>query len=149
MGNKFKIKLKSRHQKLAAIIRELGQQSRSVFYLADRVQKNGKEDVEEAMTLAEEMLKHVSENCLLKDLPLVVACMQWKMLRAYEAKFKEQAAIYEVEKRKKFYHEGRRTEEEGMIEVPVKEKEDNNEKYPDYVVAPETKKLLDTFGDKA
>lgn len=126
MGNKFNIKLKSRQQKLAAIIRELGQQSRKVFFLADRLDKYDQEDVKEAMEIADRMLEHVKENCLLQDLPLVVAGMQYRMLTAYQQKFKEKAALNLVEKRKKFYKDGPRTKGEGMIVVPPKEKELDN-----------------------
>jgi hypothetical protein len=70
----------SRKFKAKAFLRKLQKQRVEVFDLAEFVTKADKDDVEAAFRLADEMLKEVSENCLLQDVPLVVACMQYRML---------------------------------------------------------------------
>lgn len=76
-------------QKAAAVIRTLGQLRRKVFLLPTIVAKSDKEDVAAAYKLANETLSNLKEECLLQDIPLVVACMEDIVLKQYIDRFRE------------------------------------------------------------
>lgn len=77
--------------RLRNLIRTLQQQRRQVFVLARTANPNADtEDVEAAQKLAAAHIKEIGEECLLQDLPLVVACMQSQVLGAYIKQFQAQ-----------------------------------------------------------